>query len=187
MITGLFDKYGTPIKVGDRTRLILDDGEVREFEVCLKTVNRTVKCHPDFDDEYAKVAITGIVFCWNGYDLFPCIDENGVSDVTKMEVVCREKEDLISRQAVINLIEDLKKSPYANDPNTGVERRGTMELIKELCEHRLPTAYDVDKVVDGFEKVSIPEDKILYESPDEFGQFVRLKDAIKIAKSGGIG
>lgn len=33
MNTGLFDKNGTPIKVGDRTRLVLDDGEVREFEV----------------------------------------------------------------------------------------------------------------------------------------------------------
>lgn len=87
MNTGLFDKNGKQIKVGDRTKLILDDGEVREFDVCLKTVNRIVKCHSDFDDEYSKVAITGIVFCWNGYDLFPCVDENGISDVTKMEVM----------------------------------------------------------------------------------------------------
>lgn len=89
MDTGLFDKNGKQIKVGDRTRLILDDGEVREFDVCLKTVNRVVKSHPDFDDEYAKVAITGIVFCWNEYDLFPCVDENGISDVSKMEVINR--------------------------------------------------------------------------------------------------
>ena len=48
MDIGLFDKNGTPIKIGDRTRLILDDGEVREFEVCLKTVNRTtVKTLPE--------------------------------------------------------------------------------------------------------------------------------------------
>lgn len=87
--TGLFDKNETPIKVGDRTRLVLDDGEVREFDVCLKTVNRVVKCHPDFDDEYAKVAITGVIFCWDGYDLFPCVDENGISDVSKMEVITR--------------------------------------------------------------------------------------------------
>lgn len=86
MNTGLFDKNGTPINIGDRTRLILDDGEVREFDVCFKTVERTVKCHPDFYDDYAKVAITGIVFCWNGYDLFPCI-ENGVYDTSKMEVI----------------------------------------------------------------------------------------------------
>lgn len=89
MDTGLFDKNGKQIKVGDRTRLVLDDGEVREFDVCLKTVNRVVKCYPDFDDEYAKVAITGIVFCWNGYNLFPCVDKNGISDVSKMEVITR--------------------------------------------------------------------------------------------------
>lgn len=87
MNTGLFDKNGKQIKVGDRTKLVLDDGEVREFDVCLKTVNRIVKCHPDFDDEYSKVAITDFVFCWNGYDLFPCVDGNGISDVLKMEVV----------------------------------------------------------------------------------------------------
>lgn len=87
MNTGLFDKNGTPINIGDRTRLVLDNGEVREFDVCLKTVERTVKTHPYFDDEFAKVAITGIVFCWGGYDLFPCVDENGVYDTSKMEVI----------------------------------------------------------------------------------------------------
>jgi hypothetical protein len=87
MKTGLFDKNGTEIKIGDRTKLILDDGEVREFDVQFKTVRRTVKSHPDFDDEYALVNITGIVFCWEGYDLFPCVDENGVSDVSKMEII----------------------------------------------------------------------------------------------------
>ncbi len=89
METGLFDKNGKPISVGDKTSLVLDNGEVREFDVCVKTVNRVVKCHPDFDDKYAKVAITGVVFCWNGYDLFPCVDENGISDVSKMEVITR--------------------------------------------------------------------------------------------------
>lgn len=87
MNTGLYDKNNTPINIGDRTRLILDDGEVREFDVCFKTVERTVRSHPDFDDEFAKVAITGVVFCWNGYDLFPCVDENGVYDTSKMEVI----------------------------------------------------------------------------------------------------
>ena len=87
MDTGLFDKNGNPIKIGDKTKLVLDNGEVREFDVCFKTVTRTVKCHPDFDDEYSKVAITGVVFCWNGYDLFPCVDENGVMDTSKMEVI----------------------------------------------------------------------------------------------------
>lgn len=87
MKTGLFDKNGREIWVGDTTRLILDDGEVREFKVEFKTVKRTVKCHKDFDDEYSEVYITGVVFCWNGYDLFPCVDINGESDASKMEVL----------------------------------------------------------------------------------------------------
>lgn len=87
MITGLFDRNGTEIKIGDVTRLMLDDGEVRLFNVKFKTVKRIVKSHPDFDDEFATVNITGVVFCWEGYDLFPCIDENGFSDVSRMEIV----------------------------------------------------------------------------------------------------
>ena len=51
MKTGLFDKNGVAINVGDKTRLVLDDGEISVFDVCLKTVKRTVKSHPDFDDE----------------------------------------------------------------------------------------------------------------------------------------
>ena len=88
MNTGLRDKNGTEIKIGDRTRLVLPSGEVREFEVCFKTVKRTtVKTLPGFEPETAEVSITGIVFCWNRHDLFPCVDEEGVSDVEKMEVI----------------------------------------------------------------------------------------------------
>lgn len=87
MNTGLFDKNGQEIKIGDKTRLVLDNGEVRKFNVCFKTVTRTVKNHPAFVDGYSKVAITGIVFEWNDYNLFPCVDENGISDVSKMEII----------------------------------------------------------------------------------------------------
>lgn len=88
MQTGLFDKNGTPINVGDRTRLILDDGEVRVFDVCFKTVKRTtVKTFPGFEPETTEVSITGIFFSWEGHDLLPCIDEDGVSDVGRMEVI----------------------------------------------------------------------------------------------------
>lgn len=90
MNTGLFDKNGTPINIGDRTRLVLEDGEVREFDVCFKTVRRTiVKTLSGFEPETTEVSITGIFFCWNGNDLLPCIDENSVSDVAKMEVIKR--------------------------------------------------------------------------------------------------
>ena len=41
METGLFDKNGAPINVGDKTRLVLENGEVREFDVRFKTVQRT--------------------------------------------------------------------------------------------------------------------------------------------------
>lgn len=60
MGTGLLDKNRNEIKIGDTTRLVLDDGEVREFSVEFKTVKRTVKSHPDFDDEFANVNITGV-------------------------------------------------------------------------------------------------------------------------------
>ena len=87
MKTGLKDKNGRDICFGNTVRLVLEDGEIRDFEVCLKTITRTVKCHKSFDDDYAKVNITGVVFSWNEYDLFPCVDENGVSEVSKMEVI----------------------------------------------------------------------------------------------------
>lgn len=88
MNTGLFDKNGTPINIGDKTRLVLEDGEVREFDVCFKTVQRTtIKTLRGFEPESVDVSITGIFFCWSGNNLLPCVDENGISDVEKMEVI----------------------------------------------------------------------------------------------------
>ena len=88
MNTGLVDKNGNSIYIGDKTRLVLEDGEVREFDVCFKTVRRTtVKTLPGFEPEKAEVSITGVFFCWEVNDLLPCVDENGVSDVEKMEVI----------------------------------------------------------------------------------------------------
>ena len=108
MNTGLRDKNGTEIKIGDRTRLVLPSGEVREFEVCFKTVKRTtVKTLPGFEPETAEVSITGIVFCWNGHDLFPCVDEEGVSDVEKMEVI----KTTTGKEAVSRLFRKALKKP----------------------------------------------------------------------------
>ena len=45
--TGLRDKNGELIKIGDKVKLILEDGEERIFDVRLKTVQRIVKSHPD--------------------------------------------------------------------------------------------------------------------------------------------
>ncbi len=98
MKTGLFDKNGTPIRPGDRTRLVLESGEVREFDVCFKTVKRTtVKTLQGFEPETIDVSITGIFFCWEGNDLLPCVDENGISDVEKMEVIKESESGIIGR------------------------------------------------------------------------------------------
>lgn len=85
--TGLVDRNGNAIKIGDTLRLILDDGSVRCFKVCYKTVKRKIFCNPVFEDETADVYITGIVFCWNGYDLFPKANITGESDLERMEIV----------------------------------------------------------------------------------------------------
>lgn len=88
MVSGLKDKNGKNIRVGDKVRLVLSDGEVRDFLVEYKTVGRTVKNHPDFDEQYEKVNITGVVFTWNGYNLFPCVDSKwGNPDNEKMEIL----------------------------------------------------------------------------------------------------
>lgn len=104
MNIGLFDKNGTPINIGDKTRLVLKDGEVREFDVCFKTVQRTIKTLRGFEPENVDVSITGIFFCWNGNDLLPCVDENGVSDTEKMEVI--ESQELDDRNAIEELFKD---------------------------------------------------------------------------------
>lgn len=85
--TGFLDKNGKEICVGDRTRLVLDDGEVREFDVCFKTVKRTVQTLPDFEDGLIDVMINGIFFVWENYNLLPAIDENGICDTQNMEII----------------------------------------------------------------------------------------------------
>lgn len=67
--------------------MILPNGEIRHFKVSIKSVVREVLTHPDFDDEFSKVEITGIVFEWNGYELFPCVDTYTVPDYKVMEVI----------------------------------------------------------------------------------------------------
>lgn len=85
--TGLTDKNSRKIFNGDIVKLVLPAGEIRYFKVSIKSVVRKVLCHPDFDDEFSKVEITGVVFEWNGYELFPCVDTYGVPDYSMMEVI----------------------------------------------------------------------------------------------------
>ena len=84
--TSLRDKNGKRIYQKDITELEVD-GEVRRFVVDIKTVEREVVSHHSFDDPTAKVAITGVVFQWGGFDLFPCVDEEGTLDNEKMTIV----------------------------------------------------------------------------------------------------
>lgn len=60
--------------------------------------------------------------------------------------------DLISRSAVIEEMNNLLKSPYVNSTQFGAERREIIGIVKKLCVEKIPTAYDVDKVVEELEK-----------------------------------
>lgn len=81
--------------------------------------------------------------------------------------------DLISRSAVVKIIEDeIKlKSSY-------VEHNAQIDIMFKVKE--MPTAYNVDKVVERLEVNSM-----FAHADDE--PFVMLDDAVEIVKSGGIG
>ena len=87
--------------------------------------------------------------------------------------------DLISRSKLIEEINELLKSPYANQQQFGRECRETIEIVRDLCVKKQPTAYDIDKVVEELELHSF-----------ELGtdslpvHYVRLNDAIEIVKQG---
>lgn len=78
--TGSADENYKKIWENDITKLVLPSGEVRYFKVSFKKVVREVASHP-------KVELNAVCFEWNGYDLFPCVDVAGISDVAKMAVV----------------------------------------------------------------------------------------------------
>lgn len=136
METGLKDKNGTPIEIGSRTRLVLPNGEVREFDVQFKTVTRTVKNHPDFDGETSKVNITGVVFHWEGYDLFPCVDENGVSDAEKMEVIQRPGEKAKKTLGEVQLGKAVNIGGIIWNVLAHNENGGTLCVAADIVEHK---------------------------------------------------
>ena len=52
-----------------------------------------------------------------------------------------ECEDAVSRQAVLDGIADLKKSPWFNDDTNGAKiiRKEAVEIVEELCVKQLPS------------------------------------------------
>lgn len=84
--------------------------------------------------------------------------------------------DLISRSAVIKIIEDeIKlKSSY-------VEHNAQIDIMFKVKE--MPTAYDVDKVVEQIEENT---DFTTGEDGTVIEEYVNLKVAKEIVKSGGI-
>lgn len=83
---GKEDKRGQSIYSGDYVELEVD-GKKCIFEVQIKEIVREVKSHPDFVEEYARVSIITAVFIWKGYELLPCVDENGKVDTSNMQVI----------------------------------------------------------------------------------------------------
>ena len=86
--------------------------------------------------------------------------------------------DLISRSEVLELLYKIfDKYHMSTDKNTSISKSFGTDLFKEI--KKMPTAYNVDKVVEEFEKKVA--DMCFCEYRDAF------IDAIEIVKQGGIG
>ena len=92
--------------------------------------------------------------------------------------------DLICRSELIEEINELLKSPYANQQQFGAERRDAIEIVRDLCVKRQPTAYDIGKVVEELEERSKEYNSgvRLHGKPEE----MLTDDAIEIVKQGGV-
>ena len=84
--------------------------------------------------------------------------------------------DLISRSALIEKLEEKMFDSKLMCPV--IKLTNLIELIDEQ-----PTAYDVDKVVEGLEK---EESVKLYGSINSGNYMIPLKDAIEIVRKGGV-
>ena len=89
--------------------------------------------------------------------------------------------DLISRSELIEEINELLQSPYANHQQFGKERREAIEIVRDLCVKQQSTAYDIDKVVEELEMEMKASSGYSAERVSAFSR------AIEIVKQGGVG
>lgn len=94
------DRHGKPMYTGDITTLEVD-GELREFEVVEITTEREYNTLPGFEEKTVRVRLSGVIaFRWRTqegevFDLLPCVNEAGVADSFRMEII-----DTIHERAV---------------------------------------------------------------------------------------
>ena len=100
--------------------------------------------------------------------------------------------DLISRSEVNDVIDKLEVYTSGR-PNTMKVEVSVLQLQRFINKLKnIPTAYDVDKVVEELEeaKGNVPVnrllDDIIKEKPKELGQLIAYDKAIKIVKQGEI-
>lgn len=86
------DYKGRQMYTGDIVTLLVD-GEIREFVVDRATVDREYNTLPGFKGKTVKVRLSGVVvFRWIDPDgiihqLLPCVNEAGVADPYRMEII----------------------------------------------------------------------------------------------------
>lgn len=104
--------------------------------------------------------------------------------------------DLISRSALIEEINNLLKSPYANfeEPfSKNKSRKDGIETVLQVCVGKAPIAYDVEKVLEDFKECVANFDCRICKYNKTEGQ-VCLKDCtealidglFQIVKRGGV-
>lgn len=86
------DRNGKPMYTGDIATLEVD-GQLREFEVVEITTEREYNTLPGFVGKTVKVRLSGVIaFRWRTqegetFDLLPCVNEAGVADPFRMEII----------------------------------------------------------------------------------------------------
>lgn len=83
--TGLKDKNGVRIFEGDIVQRNLKN-ESRVFLVEIKTVRRFMRPYSGFAGDSTLVDITGVVFTWGDFHLFPTVS-NGAADNERMQII----------------------------------------------------------------------------------------------------